>query len=224
MRCFKLAELVPSVFGAHIARIGESLQILEENGIKMLHVDMMDGSFVPNIAFGPDQIKMMKMTTDLQFDVHMMVYDPDRYIPRLVEAGAHMITVHAEAGPHLHRSIQLIKSYGVRAGVVLNPGTPIQVLDCVIDDIDVILLMTVNPGLGGQTFFDSSLQKIRQTKKYIGERPIEIEVDGGINDEIAAKCIEAGASLIVVGSYLFEGDTKEKLNKLQEVVQKEGNV
>ncbi|EUJ61601.1 ribulose-phosphate 3-epimerase [Listeria fleischmannii] len=218
-----MAELVPSVFGANIAQIGESLKVLEENGIKMLHVDMMDGSFVPNIAFGPDQIKMMKMTTSLQFDVHMMVYDPDRYIPRLVEAGAHMITVHAEAGPHLHRSIQLIKSYGVRAGVVLNPGTPVHVLDCVLDDIDVILLMTVDPGLGGQRFFESSLQKIRQTKKYIGNRPIEIEVDGGINDDIAAKCIEAGANLIVVGSYLFNGDIKKNLTTLKETIQKEGN-
>ncbi|STY35851.1 ribulose-phosphate 3-epimerase [Listeria fleischmannii] len=218
-----MAELVPSVFGANITQIGESLKVLEENGINMLHVDMMDGSFVPNIAFGPDQIKMIKMTTSLQFDVHMMVYDPDRYIPRLVEAGAHMITVHAEAGPHLHRSIQLIKSYGVRAGVVLNPGTPVHVLDCVLDDIDVILLMTVDPGLGGQRFFESSLQKIRQTKKYIGNRPIEIEVDGGINDDIAAKCIEAGANLIVVGSYLFNGDIKKNLTTLQETIQKEGN-
>ncbi|EHY0417225.1 ribulose-phosphate 3-epimerase [Listeria monocytogenes] len=209
-----MAKIVPSVFGADIGRINEQLQVLEKNDIDLLHVDMMDGSFVPNIAFGPDQIKMMKKGTKLQFDVHMMVYEPDRYIPRLVEAGAHMITVHQEATTHLHRTIQLIKSYGVRAGVVLNPGTPPSTLEYVLDDIDCILLMTVNPGLGGQKFFQSSLEKIRKTKAYFGNRPIQIEVDGGVNDELAKECTLAGADLIVVGSYLFEGDIEANLEKL----------
>ncbi|HBL5198160.1 TPA: ribulose-phosphate 3-epimerase [Listeria monocytogenes] len=209
-----MAKIVPSVFGADIGRINEQLQVLEKNDIDLLHVDMMDGSFVPNIAFGPDQIKMMKKGTKLQFDVHMMVYEPDRYIPRLVEAGAHMITVHQEATTHLHRTIQLIKSYGVRAGVVLNPGTPPSTLEYVLDDIDCILLMTVNPGLGGQKFFQSNLEKIRKTKAYIGNRPIQIEVDGGVNDELAKECTLAGADLIVVGSYLFEGDIEANLEKL----------
>lgn len=162
-----MAKIVPSVFGADIGRINEQLEVLEKNGIDLLHVDMMDGSFVPNIAFGPDQIKMMKKGTKLQFDVHMMVYEPDRYIPRLVEAGAHMITVHQEATTHLHRTIQLIKSYGVRAGVVLNPGTPPSTLEYVLDDIDCILLMTVNPGLGGQKFFQSSLEKSEKPKHIL---------------------------------------------------------
>ncbi|EAC4171677.1 ribulose-phosphate 3-epimerase [Listeria monocytogenes] len=213
-----MAKIVPSVFGADIGRINEQLEVLEKNGIDLLHVDMMDGSFVPNIAFGPDQIKMMKKGTKLQFDVHMMVYEPDRYIPRLVEAGAHMITVHQEATTHLHRTIQLIKSYGVRAGVVLNPGTPPSTLEYVLDDIDCILLMTVNPGLGGQKFFQSSLEKIRKTKTYIGNRPIQIEVDGGVNAELAKECTLAGADLIVVGSYLFEGDIEANLEKLSKGV------
>ncbi|EAE9230882.1 ribulose-phosphate 3-epimerase [Listeria monocytogenes] len=213
-----MAKIVPSVFGADIGRINEQLEVLEKNGIDLLHVDMMDGSFVPNIAFGPDQIKMMKKGTKLQFDVHMMVYEPDRYIPRLVEAGAHMITVHQEATTHLHRTIQLIKSYGVRAGVVLNPGTPPSTLEYVLDDIDCILLMTVNPGLGGQKFFQSSLEKIRKTKEYIGNRLIQIEVDGGVNAELAKECTLAGADLIVVGSYLFEGDIEANLEKLSKGV------
>ncbi|EGC8555977.1 ribulose-phosphate 3-epimerase [Listeria monocytogenes] len=213
-----MAKIVPSVFGADIGRINEQLEVLEKNGIDLLHVDMMDGSFVPNIAFGPDQIKMMKKGTKLQFDVHMMVYEPDRYIPRLVEAGAHMITVHQEATTHLHRTIQLIKSYGVRAGVVLNPGTPPSTLEYVLDDIDCILLMTVNPGLGGQKFSQSSLEKIRKTKAYIGNRPIQIEVDGGVNAELAKECTLAGADLIVVGSYLFEGDIEANLEKLSKGV------
>lgn len=213
-----MAKIVPSVFGADIGRINEQLEVLEKNGIDLLHVDMMDGSFVPNIAFGPDQIKMMKKGTKLQFDVHMMAYEPDRYIPRLVEAGAHMITVHQEATTHLHRTIQLIKSYGVRAGVVLNPGTPPSTLEYVLDDIDCILLMTVNPGLGGQKFFQSSLEKIRKTKAYIGNRPIQIEVDGGVNAELAKECTLAGADLIVVGSYLFEGDIEANLEKLSKGV------
>lgn len=211
-------KIAPSLLAADFGNLESQIKELEQNGIEMLHIDMMDGTFVPNITFGPDQIKMLRAKSNLLFDVHMMVLNPDRYIPMVAEAGADIITIHQEATPHLHRSIQLIKKYNIKAGVVLNPATPVETLKYVLEDIDMILLMTVNPGYGGQAFIPSMLTKIKDTKNMIKGYEIDIEVDGGINLVTAEKCIEAGANIIVAGSYTFNGKVKENIEKLNQLI------
>jgi ribulose-phosphate 3-epimerase len=182
----------------------------------------MYGNFVPNIAFGPDQIQMLRKSTNLTLDIHMMVSEPDRYIPRVAEAGADIITIHQEATNHLQRSIQLIKDHGKKVGVALNPATSLDTLKYVLEEIDMVLIMTVNPGLGGQKFMPSMLKKIKDTKEMVRNYSIDIEVDGGVNDEIAAKCIDLGANVIVVGSYTFNGEIKENIVRLQEITRLKG--
>ncbi|MPW25333.1 ribulose-phosphate 3-epimerase [Alkalibaculum sp. M08DMB] len=207
-------KIAPSLFGADLGNLENQIKAVEDCKVEMLHIDVMDGNFVPNIAFGPDQVKMLRGKTDLFFDVHMMVVEPDRFIPRFVEAGADMITVHQEATTHLHRTLQLIKSFGIKAGVVLSPGTSIKTLEYVLDDIDMVLLMTVNPGYGGQSFIESSINKIKDLSEMIKGYNIDIQIDGGINLETAPKVVEAGANVLVAGSFTFKGDIAKNISAL----------
>ena len=213
-----MAEILPSIFGADILKLKDELDFLESENTNILHVDMMDGNFVSNIAFGPNQIAAMKKASGMIFDVHMMVKNPKDHLDDVIATGAEMISVHYESTPHIHHMIQRIKKAGRKAGVVLNPGTPEAIIEYLLDDIDFVLIMTINPGTPGQSFIQKSLQKVKNLKEMIGNRPIEIEVDGGINDAIAKELISAGADLIVVGGYLFSGDPKEHYGKLREAV------
>ena len=213
-----MAEILPSIFGADILRLKEELQALEKEKTNILHVDLMDGNFVSNIAFGPNQIKAMKDVSNMIFDVHMMVKHPKDHIDDVIETGAEMISVHYESTPHIHSILQKIKKAGRMAGVVINPGTSESVLEYLLDDIDYILIMTINPGQPGQTFIEKSLEKIKNTKKMIGERPIKIQVDGGVNIDIAARCKEAGADWIVVGGALFTDNLKLQYKALREAI------
>ncbi|EOH93848.1 ribulose-phosphate 3-epimerase [Enterococcus pallens] len=208
-------SIMPSLFGADIGNLQRDVMTLKDLEIEILHVDMMDGSFVPNIAFGPTQVADLKKLLPFQFDVHMMVENPEKFIPQLVEAGVEYISIHQEATVHLLRGIQLIKQLGAKAGVVLNPGTPVESIKLVLDEIDYVLLMTVNPGLGGQQLYPPIYQKIQAMKKLIGERPINIQVDGGVNAENIKTCQQAGANWFVVGSYLFSGDSTKKFQLLE---------
>lgn len=210
-------KIAPSLLAADYGNLESQIIELEKNNIEMLHIDMMDGNFVPNITFGPDQIKMLRKKSNLLFDVHMMVEKPDRFIPAVAAAGADIITIHQEATPHLHRSIQLIKEFGKKAGVVLNPATSVQTIKYILDDIDMVLLMTVNPGYGGQKFIPSMVEKIKEAKELIKGYPIEIEVDGGINEATAAQCLAAGADILVSGTSIFQGDIKNNINQFKKL-------
>lgn len=213
-----MAEILPSIFGADILHLKEELEFLENENTNILHVDMMDGNYVSNIAFGPNQIAAMKKASRMIFDVHMMVDHPKDHLDDVIATGAEMISVHYESTPHIHNMVQRIKKAGRKAGVVLNPGTPISVLEYLLDDIDYVLIMTINPGTPGQTFIEKSLEKIRNLKEMISERPIQIEVDGGVNDSIAGKVKAAGAELIVVGGYLFGGNPSDRYSTLREAI------
>ena len=213
-----MIKIAPSILSADFANLERDMKELSSLHVDMIHLDMMDGNFVPNITFGPDQIKDLRKTTELVLDAHMMIQDPDRFIPKIAQAGADSITIHQEATTHLHRSIQLIKDQGIKAGVALNPATPIDTLKYVLDDIDMILLMTVNPGFGGQKFIPAMLEKIKEAKKMIGDRPIDLQVDGGVNDVTAKQCVQSGASILVAGSYVFKGNKEENLEKLRKAV------
>lgn len=213
-----MAEILPSVFGADILRLKEEIDFLEKENTGILHVDMMDGNFVSNIAFGPNQIAAMKKASQMIFDVHMMVSSPKDHLDDVIATGAEMISVHYESTPHIHNMIQWIKKAGRKAGVVINPGTPETVIQYLLDDIDYVLVMTINPGTPGQTFIEKSLEKIRSLRSMIGGRPIQIEVDGGINETIAGQVKEAGAELIVVGGYLFSNDPKERYQRLRRAI------
>ncbi len=204
-----MAKLSPSVLSANFADLKSEIRKIEEGGADYIHLDVMDGHYVPNISFGAPIIKSIKEITDLPLDVHLMIENPDQYIEDFVDAGADIITVHAEASKHLHRSIQLIRSHGVGAGVSLNPATSPSVLDYVIDDLDLILIMSVNPGFGGQSFIEKSLDKIKITKEMIDSsqnKDIILEVDGGIKLDNVREIVDAGADLIVVGSAIFGAD------------------
>ena len=200
-------KIAPSILSADFARLGEEVRAIDTAGADYVHIDVMDGHFVPNITIGPMIVAALRPHTKLPFDVHLMISPIDPYIAAFAEAGADIITIHPEAGPHAHRTLQLIKSLGKRAGVVLNPGTPADVLDNLIDLADLILVMSVNPGFGGQSFISSQLKKIETIAGMIAKsgRQIELEVDGGVNAETSKQCIAAGATVLVAGSAVFKG-------------------
>ncbi|URM31758.1 ribulose-phosphate 3-epimerase [Cytobacillus firmus] len=200
-----MVKIAPSILSADFSKLGEEIKDVERGGADYIHVDVMDGHFVPNITIGPLIVDAIRPVTKLPLDVHLMIEDPDSYIEAFANAGADYITVHAEACRHLHRTVHLIKSFGVKAGVVLNPATPVNMIEHVIEDIDMVLLMSVNPGLGGQKFIPSVLPKIAAVKKMSDAKGlnIEIEVDGGVNEETAQLCIEAGANVLVAGSAIY---------------------
>jgi len=199
-------RIAPSILSADFARLGEEIAAIEGAGADYIHVDIMDGHFVPNISFGPLVMASVRKLTTLPFDVHLMIAPCDPFIEAFAKAGSDIITVHAEAGPHLDRSLQLIKSFGKKAGVALNPATPVSALEHVIGDIDLLLVMSVNPGFGGQSFIPEALIKLRQAKALIGVRDIDLEVDGGVSADNAQAIVEAGANVLVAGSSVYGGN------------------
>ncbi|RXS90990.1 ribulose-phosphate 3-epimerase [Geobacillus sp. PK12] len=200
-----MIRIAPSILSADFARLAEEIRSVEEGGADWIHVDIMDGYFVPNLTFGPPVVAAIRPVTKLPLDVHLMIADPDRYIPAFAKAGADVISVHVEACVHLHRTIHFIKEQGVKAGVVLNPHTPVEMIRHVIGDVDLVLLMTVNPGFGGQAFIPAVVPKIREVARMASEqnKEVDIEVDGGINAETARLCVEAGANVLVAGSAIY---------------------
>ncbi|HEY8351284.1 MAG TPA: ribulose-phosphate 3-epimerase [Sphingomonadales bacterium] len=204
-------RIAPSILSADFAKLGEELRAVTKAGADFIHVDVMDGHYVPNITIGPAVVKALRPHSALPFDVHLMIAPVDPYIPAFADAGADIITIHAEAGPHLHRSLQLIKSLGKKAGVSLNPSTPVEAVDYVMDDVDLILVMTVNPGFGGQSFIPSQLDKIRRLRERIDRsgRDIMLEVDGGVTTDTIGPVVAAGADVLVAGTATFKGGPEQ---------------
>jgi len=208
-----MAVIAPSILAADFARLGEEIRSVEQAGADWIHVDIMDNHFVPNLTFGPPVVSMIRPVTKLPFDVHLMVERPETLFPALAEAGADRLTVHPEACVHLHRTLRAIRELGMKAGVALNPHTPLDVLEYVLDEIDLVLIMTINPGFGGQSFLPAMLPKLRRLRAMLQERGasgIHIEVDGGINANTAALVAEAGADALVAGTFVFGQDDRRQ--------------
>ncbi len=197
--------IAPSILAADFAKLGEEVRAIDAAGADWIHVDVMDGHFVPNISFGPAVMQSVRGASKKVFDVHLMIAPCDPYLEAFAKAGSDIITVHVESGPHVHRSLQAIRALGKKAGVTLNPGTPVSTLENVIDLVDLILVMSVNPGFGGQAFIPAALDKIAAVRMLAGDRPIDIEVDGGVTADNAAKVVQAGANVLVAGSAVFKG-------------------
>ncbi|RSK26983.1 ribulose-phosphate 3-epimerase [Bacillus sp. HMF5848] len=217
-----MLKIAPSILSADFARLADEIKDVELGGADYIHIDVMDGHFVPNITIGPLIVKAVRPLTNLVLDVHLMIENPDAYIDEFVQAGADIITVHVEACKHLHRTIQKIKSAGIKAGVVLNPHTPVSMIEHVLQDIDMVLLMTVNPGFGGQSFIESVLPKIKKTRELVDQfgLNVEIEVDGGVNEETAKLCVDAGADVLVAGSAIYnKADRSKAISQIRQAAQ-----
>jgi ribulose-phosphate 3-epimerase len=201
----KTIRIAPSILAADFSRLGEEVAAVTEMGADLIHLDVMDGHFVPNISFGPDIIAAMRKYSNLPFDVHLMIEPVDGYIEAFVAAGSDILTIHAEVGPHIHGTLQRIRASGIKAGVALNPGTPIESLDYLWGQLDLVLVMTVNPGFGGQSFIESQLRKISAIREKINQldHPVSLSVDGGVNQKTGRQAIEAGADILVAGSSVF---------------------
>ncbi|GER65580.1 ribulose-phosphate 3-epimerase [Weizmannia acidilactici] len=207
-----MVKIAPSILSANFAKLGEEIKDVETGGADWIHIDVMDGHFVPNITMGPLVVEAVRPVTKLPLDVHLMIENPDQYLEAFAKAGADYISVHAEACRHLHRTIQHIRSLGVKPGVVINPATPVEWIAPILQDVDLVLLMTVNPGFGGQAFIESVVPKIAQVRSLAEEQglKLEIEVDGGINPETAKKCKHAGATVLVAGSNVYKSKSRKK--------------
>lgn len=215
-------KLAPSILSADFANLAKDIKIVEKGGADYIHVDIMDGHFVPNITFGPNIVSAIRPVTKLPLDCHLMIENPEKYIPAFAKAGADIITIQAESTPHIYRAIQLIKQFSVKAGIVLNPGTSVTSIEPVLPEVDMVLVMTVNPGFGGQSFIPEMVSKIEQLTilKRENNFSFEIEVDGGIVPETANKCKEAGATVFVAGSYIYNTeDPLEKMDNLRDAIE-----